>query len=1063
MIDRILQWNVKGLKARQCELSQIMKELNPSCMCLQEIKLSSGNTQFNVNRIYTTYMKMPLNNLHPHGGSMIAVKTNILHTLVPLNTALQAVAISFPSGNLKSLCSLYLPPNEIITEQQLNDLANQLPKPTMIMGDFNAHNPLWYNQRLDARGREVQKLIESHNLIALNEDSPTFYRSYDQATSTIDLALITDTCSNDFAWTVQDDLNGSDHYPILVTSLQSTPPDFTEKWNISGANWNVFKDLAQTRRRVETVSNIEEAYKYIKEIIIEASTQSIPKTKVSKAKRPCLPWWTPDCKKERSKVRSAFKTMKRNPNPTTIRTYRRRLAIKVRTYRQAKTISWREYISKLKAKTPTSLVWQKIRKISGKHTPKPHPNLKIGQDLVTSPREVADCFVDYYASVSNKKDNCKLPSDLNQNNHQDDYNINLDFTFRELEDSLNQLDEKKSTGEDQIENAMLKHLPPITKKYLLDLYNRIWSEHYFPKDWNSSIIIPILKQGKEPSNMKNYRPVSLTSCVCKLFETMVNSRLVWYLEKTEKLSSKQYGFRQGRTTADPIAALTTNILNGFKDGKTTTAVFFDFESAFDTISRNTVVNNLYEMGVQGNMLRFIFNYLKERSIKVRIGKTLSKSCKTHSGVPQGGVLSATCFLVAINTIQNALPHNIDSSLYADDLVIYHTSKKIRSSSRLIQNTIKKLENWTKTVNLKFSTIKSEVVHFWRDIRGGADRDYPTLTLYGKDIPKRETARFLGMILDRKLSWRPHILSLKGEAMRSLNVLRTVSRINFGPDRKTLLRLYWAVCKSKLEYCSQLYSSAGSTVLKELDTVQNEALRICTGAFRSSPATSLQVEAGVPPLNLQRDEQCLRYLLRLESCPEYTEKLNVLNDQYDVKYELNKQHLAPIGTRSRNLRSELDFVPDPIQNLVPDTPPWMLKKINICYKGVSDVKGNVSASQLKQNFLSHMNKHIHTKHIYTDGSKSQDGVGFGVVHGQHLNNRIRGTLPMESSVFTAELQAILKALTIIETSIYLSWTIFTDSQSSIKAIAQQKPRHPLVRAIQTLLIQLQDQQKKICFL
>ena len=141
---------------------------------------------------------------------------------------------------------------------------------------------------------------------------------------------------------------------------------------------------------------------------------------------------------------------------------------------------------------------------------------------------------------------------------------------------------------------------------------------------------------------------------------------------------------------------------------------------------------------------------------------------------------------------------------------------------------------------------------------------------------------------------------------------------------------------------------------------------------------------------------------------------------------------------------------------------MLKTINICNKGVSDANGNVSTLQLQQNFLSHMYKHSHTKHIYTDGSKSQDGVSFGVVYGQHLNERIRGNLPLESSVFTAELQAILRALIVIETSIHLSWTIFTDSQSSIQAIDQQNPRHPLVRSIQTILIQLQDQHKKICF-
>merc|ERR1712002_242982 len=126
-------------------------------------------------------------------------------------------------------------------------------------------------------------------------------------------------------------------------------------------------------------------------------------------------------------------------------------------------------------------------------------------------------------------------------------------------------------------------------------------------------------------------------------------------------------------------------------------------------------------------------------------------------------------------------------------------------------------------------------------------------------------------------------SLKAEALRSLNLLKIVSAINYGPDRRTLLRLYWAICKSKLDYGSQIYSGAGVTALEKLNTVHNEALRVCTGAFRSSPQTSLEVEAGSAPLDLQRDEICLRYLLRLESLPEYRKNLNVLDTQYDPKY------------------------------------------------------------------------------------------------------------------------------------------------------------------------------------
>ena len=127
------------------------------------------------------------------------------------------------------------------------------------------------------------------------------------------------------------------------------------------------------------------------------------------------------------------------------------------------------------------------------------------------------------------------------------------------------------------------------------------------------------------------------------------------------------------------------------------------------------------------------------------------------------------------------------------------------------------------MGLRLSSPKSAVVHFYRNIKGGEMRDYPPISLYGKEISKNETTKLLGMTLDRKLDWKAHITVLKGETRRALNVLRVISRINFGPARKMLLRLYWAIGKSKLDYGSQVYSSASAGVLETLNPVHNEAL------------------------------------------------------------------------------------------------------------------------------------------------------------------------------------------------------------------------------------------------
>ena len=118
----------------------------------------------------------------------------------------------------------------------------------------------------------------------------------------------------------------------------------------------------------------------------------------------------------------------------------------------------------------------------------------------------------------------------------------------------------------------------------------------------------------------------------------------------------------------------------------------------------------------------------------------------------------------------------------------------------------------------------------------------------------------------------------------------------------------------------------------------------------------------------------------------------------------------------------------MENKLADIQPWLPKSINICQKGISGPKQDTNTELLKQKFLSHMHEHTTSNHIYTDGSKSQNGVGFGVVYGVNLENHIRGTLPTEATIFTAELQAIKAALSMIESSNKQKWTIFSDSQA-----------------------------------
>ena len=146
----------------------------------------------------------------------------------------------------------------------------------------------------------------------------------------------------------------------------------------------------------------------------------------------------------------------------------------------------------------------------------------------------------------------------------------------------------------------------------------------------------------------------------------------------------------------------------------------------------------------------------------------------------------------------------------------------------------------------------------------------------------------------------------------------------------------------------------------------------------------------------------------------------------IQYNKDDNFTAPVGTRARSLKRRQNLLSEPILNQIPEESPWLLRTINICKDGATAGKRNASTAQLKQEFDSHLGKHSNSNHIYTDGSKSQETVGYGVAYGHDFKETVKAALPREASIFTAELSAILRALAIVKDSVPLSWTIFSDS-------------------------------------
>ena len=168
-----------------------------------------------------------------------------------------------------------------------------------------------------------------------------------------------------------------------------------------------------------------------------------------------------------------------------------------------------------------------------------------------------------------------------------------------------------AVGPDYVYYQMLKHLPDDALLTLLNILN-IWASGKLPTSWCTSTAIPVPKPGKDTSDPSNYRPVALTSCICKVMERMINSRLVWYLERNKLISPMQCGFRKQRSTTDHLVRLESFVREAFVQRQHAVGVFFDLEKAYESTWKFGIMRDLHNAGLRGRLPLFIESFLKNR-------------------------------------------------------------------------------------------------------------------------------------------------------------------------------------------------------------------------------------------------------------------------------------------------------------------------------------------------------------------------------------------------------------------------------------------------------------------
>lgn len=298
--------------------SSNVAEKNPAVICLQESNFKEDHCP-----ILTSYHSIFKNRekyRHASGGVVMFIKAMIFLNIIQLNTNLEAVAATIRCPNPLTISNIYLPNSTNIQKNDLLILIHQLPKPFILLGDFNSHNPLWGCESCDARGLIVEEVINSFDHInILNNGKHTHFNIANGNTSAIDLAMTTSDITLDFHWQVLDTLYDSDHYPIMISRTSETTYEELKqhpKWIFDIANWMLFEN--NIKNSLKQLSNpwsspntdINDVVMRFTNMIYSAASASIPMTSGT-VKKKKLPWFNKNCAEKIKEYKKAFRKYKK--------------------------------------------------------------------------------------------------------------------------------------------------------------------------------------------------------------------------------------------------------------------------------------------------------------------------------------------------------------------------------------------------------------------------------------------------------------------------------------------------------------------------------------------------------------------------------------------------------------------------------------------------------------------------------------------------------------------------------------------------------------------------------
>lgn len=551
----------------------------------------------------------------------------------------------------------------------------------------------------------------------------------------------------------------------------------------------------------------------------------------------------------------------------------------------------------------TKQLWNVVNELTGKTHNENLTSLTTETGDITDKKEMANLFNSRFVNIGSELAS-KIKSTQYNNN---DRIISQNSLFLaptnplEIVHIILQLKNNKSAGIDHLKSEILKAVVDDIAEPLSYIFNNAIEKGHFPSQFKTSIIIPLHKSG-DKNTIGNYRPISLITAICKIFEKVIKIRLTEYLNKYKLISDNQYGFRQNISTEDAILNLTSKIYSALDKADHCLCIFIDLAKAFDTVSHSLLLQSLEDIGVRNNCLKLFKSYLSDRKQCVRVGYDVSGYEVIKYGVPQGTVLGPILFTIYVNGLFS-LNSEGDVISFADDTAIFYKSNTWQDLKETVEKDMANIKNWfdyklltinfDKTLYIPFTCNKS-VQPTFNEINIQNEKTNFRI------LPSTKV-KYLGIVIDQHLKWDLHILFLIKKLRFILYKFKFF--VDF-LDSKQLLIIYYSLVQSHLIYGIAGWGGVAKTHLMNLEILQKKFLKMILKKSNTYPSDMLFSESKIMDIR-----QLFFYRLIIKQNANKSSLLQI-NHQYDTRKH-NQIFMLPfmkktIGQRSYNFLASKCF-------------------------------------------------------------------------------------------------------------------------------------------------------------